>query len=117
LLSIPLLIGFKDSLPDYIPKPIRNFLVTDEEERPVVSMDVPVVPTKTKQIYMIAAMTIVSILLLILISEIRPYLESNIKAAELLEKKIFIKLLSALVMASFLGVLVINFEKMHNLAL
>lgn len=117
LLSIPLLIGFKDSLPDYIPKPIRNFLVTDEEEQPVVSMDVPVVPTKTKQIYMIAAMTIVSILLLILISEIRPYLESNIKAAELLEKKIFIKLLSALVMASFLGVLVINFEKMHNLAL
>ena len=42
-------------------------LVTDEEERPVVSMDVPVVATKTKQIYMIAAMTIVSILLLILL--------------------------------------------------
>ena len=32
LLSIPLLIGFKDSLPDYIPKPIRNFLITDEEK-------------------------------------------------------------------------------------
>lgn len=116
LLSIPLLIGFKDSLPDYIPKPIRNFLITDEEKKPVVSMDVPVVPTKTKQIYLIVAMTIVSILLLILISEIRPYLESNIKASELLENKIFVKIISGVVLASFLGVLVINFDKMHILA-
>ena len=116
LLSIPLLIGFKDSLPDYIPKPIRNFLITDEEKKPVVSMDVPIVPTKTKQIYLIVAMTIVSILLLILISEIRPYLESNIKASELLENKIFVKIISGVVLASFLGVLVINFDKMHKLA-
>ena len=116
LLSIPLLIGFKDSLPDYIPKPIRNFLVTDEEQKPVVSMDVPVVPTKTKQIYMIVAMTIVTILLLILIMEIRPYLESNIKASELLDNNIFVKLISGVIMASFLGVLIINFDKMHQLA-
>ena len=61
-------------------------------------------------------MTIVSILLLILISEIRPYLESNIKASELLENKIFVKIISGVILASFLGVLVVNFEKMHNLA-
>ena len=56
------------------------------------------------------------ILLLILISEIRPYLESNIKASELLENKIFVKIISGVVLASFLGVLVINFDKMHKLA-
>ena len=61
-------------------------------------------------------MTIVSILLLILISEIRPYLESNIKASELLENKIFVKIIRGVILASFLGVLVVNFEKMHNLA-
>ena len=61
-------------------------------------------------------MTIVSILLLILISEIRPYLESNIKASELLENKIFVKIISGVLLTSFLGVLVVNFEKMHNLA-
>ena len=56
-----------------------------------------IVPLKTKQIYLIVAMTIVSILLLILISEIRPYLESNIKASELLENKIFVKIISGVI--------------------
>ena len=116
LLSIPLLIGFKDSLPDYIPKPIRNFLITDEEKKPVVSVDVPIVPTKTKQIYLIIAMSIVSILLIILIAEIRPYFESNIKASELLENKILIKIISGVLLTSFLGVLLVNFDNMHKFA-
>ena len=42
-------------------------------------------------------MTIVSILLLILISEIRPYLESNVKASELLENKIFVKIIAGVI--------------------
>ena len=114
LLSIPLVIGFKDSLPDYIPKPIRNFLVTDVENKPVASVDVPIIPTKTKQIYMIVAMSFITILLLLLIYEIKPFLDYNVKAEEILEENILIKMLIGVVVASFLGVLIINFDKMHK---
>lgn len=114
LLSIPLVIGFKDSLPDYIPKPIRNFLVTDAENKPVASVDVPIIPTKTKQIYMIVAMSFITILLLLLIYEIKPFLDYNVKAEEILEENILIKMLIGVVVASFLGVLIINFDKMHK---
>ena len=114
LLSIPLVIGFKDSLPDYIPIPIRNFLVTDVENKPVASVDVPIIPTKTKQIYMIVAMSFITILLLLLIYEIKPFLDYNVKAEEILEENILIKMLIGVVVASFLGVLIINFDKMHK---
>jgi hypothetical protein len=116
LLSIPLLIGFKDSLPDYIPKPVRNFLVTDEDKKSVVSIDKPFVTTKTKQIYLTAAMAVLSILLIMLIIEIYPFFESNVKASVLLEKRMFLKIISGVFLASFIGVLLINFDKMHNLA-
>ena len=86
------------------------------KKKTIVSVDVPIVPTKTKQIYLIIAMSIVSILLIILIAEIRPYFESNIKASELLENKILIKIISGVLLTSFLGVLLVNFDNMHKFA-
>jgi len=115
LLLIPLLIGFKDSLPDYIPAFIRNFLVTDAENKPTVVVDSPKVTTKTKQIYMTIAMAVVSIFLLILIFEIKPNLNNNVTGQELIEKNISIKIISGVLLASFLGVLTINFDEMHKL--
>lgn len=115
LLLIPLMIGFKDSLPDYIPSFIRNFIVTDVENRPVALVDVPQVTKKTQQIYMTVAMAVISLLLIILIIEIRPNLNNNVTGQELLEKNISIKIISGVLLASFLGVLTINFDKMHKL--
>lgn len=115
LLLIPLMIGFKDLLPDYIPSFIRNFIVTESEKRPESTIEVPQVTTKTKQIYMTVAMAVISLLLIILIVEIRPNLNNNITGEELLEKNISTKIISGVLLASFLGVLTINFDTMHKL--
>ena len=115
LLLIPLMIGFKDSLPDYIPSFLRNFIVTESELRPSEAVAIPQVTTKTKEIYMTVAMAVISILLIILIIEIRPNLNNNVTGQELFERNISTKIISGVLLASFLGVLTINFDKMHKL--
>ena len=109
------MIGFKDSLPDYIPSFLRNFIVTESELKPSEAVAIPQVTTKTKEIYMTVAMAVISILLIILIIEIRPNLNNNVTGQELFERNISTKIISGVLLASFLGVLTINFDKMHKL--
>ena len=61
-------------------------------------------------------MAVISVLLIILMIEIRPNLNNNVTGQELLERNISIKIISGVLLASFLGVLTINFDKMHKLA-
>ena len=115
LLLIPLLIGFRDMLPDYIPAYFRDLLITTEENKPKKPVDLSTVTLKTKQIYMTIAMSVVSLLLIILLFEIKPNLNNSVTGQELIEKNIALKIVSGVILASFLGVLTMNFDNMHNL--
>ena len=115
LLLIPLLIGFRDMLPDYIPSYFRNLLITTEENKPTKSVESSTVTVKTKQIYMTIAMSVVSLLLIILLFEIKPNLNNSITGQELIEKNIALKIVGGVILASFLGVLTMNFDNMHKL--
>ena len=64
---------------------------------------------------MTIAMSVVSLLLIILLFEIKPNLNNSITGQELIEKNIALKIIGGVILASFLGVLTMNFDNMHNL--
>ena len=115
LLLIPILIIFKDSLPDSIPAPIRKLLV-EEANRPKPSEEerknFPKTTIKKKQIFMTVAMTMTTILIAAIVMKTFPDLKDTITYQQVIKRKTGLKIASAVVLTCFLGVLVINFQEL-----
>lgn len=117
LLLIPILIIFKDSLPDSIPAPIRKLLV-EESNRPKPSEEerknFPKTTVKKKQIFMTVAMTMTTILIAAIVMKTLPDLKDTITYQQVIKRKTGLKIASSVVLTCFLGVLVINFQELMN---
>ena len=117
LLLIPILIIFKDSLPDSIPAPIRKLLV-EESNRPKPSEEerknFPKTTIKKKQIFMTVAMTMTTILIAAIVMKTFPDLKDTITYQQIIKRKTGLKIASAVVLTCFLGVLVINFQELMD---
>lgn len=115
LLLIPILIIFKDSLPDSIPAPIRKLLV-EESNRPKPTEEerknFPKTTIKKKQIFMTIAMTMTTILIAAIVMKTLPDLKDTITYQQVIKRKTGLKIGSAVVLTCFLGVLVINFQEL-----
>jgi hypothetical protein len=118
MLLIPVLIVFKDSLPDSIPAPIRKLLV-EESNRPKPSEEerknFPKTTVKKKQMFFTAAMSMTTILIVAIMTKIYPDLNNTITYQQIIKRKTGLKILSAVVLTCFLGVLVINFQELIDI--
>ena len=115
-ISVPILVTFKDNLPDYIPKPIRNFL-TEDIEKPKGAREVLNVnfqSTKTKQIYYIVGMTVLAFAVILLLVDISPDLKKTTLPEVLIKNGTLTKIISGLFLTIILGVLLMKFNELSS---
>lgn len=114
ILLVPVLVIFKNNLPDVVPYPIRK-LLNAELDKPKPSKEerkgFPKVTVYKKQQYLTIGMTFVSILLFVLIMKIRPELSISNTSVDVTKNKTFLKIMAALFLTCFLGVLLVNFQE------
>ena len=115
ILLVPVLIIFKNSLPDSIPYPIRKLLVEDidqpkptEEER----KEFPKTTIKKKQTFLLVAMCLTSLMIIITLTNIYPEVQTNINYFTLVKNKTSFKIGGALFLICLQGVFVINFQEL-----
>ena len=115
ILLVPVLIIFKNSLPDSIPYPIRKLLVEDlekpkptEEER----KEFPKTTLKKRQTFMLVAMCFTTVLIVIMIAKIYPEVQPTINYYTVIKNKTGLKIGAALFLICLQGTLVINFQEL-----
>jgi hypothetical protein len=118
LLMLPIIIIYKDNLPDFIPLALQNLLVDKEDElrKPSVKerQGFPTVTIKTKQIYITVAMSFLTIILILLLFQIKPDLDKNVNNYTVRKNKTFLKIMSAVFVAAFLGTLNLNLIELNE---
>lgn len=115
-ISLPILVTFKDNLPDYIPRPIRNFL-TEDIEKPKAArevLNVNFTSTRTKQIYYIVGMSVLAFAVVLLLVDVSPDLQKNTSAEVLIKNGTLIKIISGVFLTVILGVLLMKFNELSN---
>ena len=112
-LSIPLLVVFRDKIPDFLPLPIRKFLVEDiEAPQPKMNIKRKFITTKTKQKYLAVIMFILIIPIIGLIRSAFSDLQDNMSPEISRNNGTLFKILAGIVVSSILGILVLNFGEM-----
>jgi len=115
-ISVPILVTFKDNLPDYIPRPIRN-LLTEDIEKPKGAREVLNVnfqSTKTKQIYYIVGMTVLAFAVILLLVDISPDLKKTTLPEVLIKNGTLTKIISGLFLTVIMGVLLMKFNELSS---
>ena len=104
ILLVPILIIFKNSLPDSIPYPIRKLLVEDTD-RPMPSDDerkeFPKTTIKKRQTFLLVAMCFTTILIAALIAKIYPDVKTTVMFQETVKNKTALKIGAALFLICF----------------
>ena len=115
ILLVPILIIFKNSLPDSIPYPIRKLLVEDldrprpsEEDR----KEFPKTTIKKRQTFLLVAMCFTTVLIAILLVKIYPDVQTTSNFFMTIKNKTTLKIGAALLLICFQGALVINFQEL-----
>jgi Ca2+/Na+ antiporter len=115
ILLVPVLIIFKNSLPDSIPYPIRKLLVEDlekpkptEEER----KEFPKTTLKKRQTFMLVAMCFTTVLIVIMLAKIYPEVQPTINYYTVIKNKTGLKIGAVLFLICLQGTLVINFQEL-----
>jgi len=118
IFMLPIIIIYKDNLPDFLPQALQNLLVDKEDElrKPSVKerTGFPKVTIKTKQIYITVAMGFLSIILILLIVQIKPDLDKTTTNLTVIENKTFLKIMSGVFVAAFLGTLNLNLIELND---
>ena len=118
ILLVPVLIVFKNSLPNSIPYPIRKLLVEDTD-RPMPSDDerkeFPKTTIKKRQTFLLVAMCFTTLLIGALIVKIYPDVKTTVKFQETITNKTALKIGAALFLICFQGALVINFQELMDM--
>lgn len=118
ILLVPVLIVFKNSLPDSIPYPIRRLLVEDTN-RPKPSDDerkeFPKTTIKKRQTFVLATMCFTTLFIAALIYKIYPDVKNDVKFQETITNKTALKIGGALFLICFQGALVINFQELMDM--
>lgn len=118
ILLVPILIIFKNSLPDSIPYPIRKLLVEDEERpkpTPEEVKDFPKTTIKKRQTYLSVVMGFTSLLIVFLLAKIYPDVKPTSSFQNTINNKTALKIGATLFLICFQGALVINFQELMNL--
>lgn len=118
ILLVPILIIFKNSLPDSIPYPIRKLLVEDTETpKPTAEekSDFPKTTIKTRQTYLLVVMCFTTLLICLILAKIYPDVKTTVKFHETIKNKTSLKIGAGLFLICFQGALVINFQELMDL--
>ena len=115
VLLVPILIIFKNSLPDSIPYPIRRLLVEDlekpkptEEER----NEFPKTTVKKRQQFLLGAMCFTTVLIVLILAKIYPDVQTTSNYFMTIKNKTTLKIGAALFLICLQGALVINFQEL-----
>lgn len=116
IMSLPILIIYRNQIPDYIPKPFSDLLIEEEKPKTEKIEYESVLDTKTtksKQILYLLGIIVLSISLILLIIGLNNDLKIN--DMEIIKnKKIGTKILTGLVIAIMNGIMLIKFGELSN---
>lgn len=116
IMSLPILIIYRNQIPDYIPKSLSNLLIDEEKpktEKIEYESILDTKTTKSKQILYLVGLIILTISLIVIISGLNEDLKIN--DMEIIKnKKIGTKILIGLVIAITNGIMLIKFGELSN---
>ena len=116
IMSLPIIIIYRNTIPEYIPKQLSNLLLEEPKpktEKVEYESILNTKTTKSKQVLYIIGMIIITIFLVGIISGLNKELTNNTK--EYLEnKKIGTKILTGLLLAIINGIMLIKFGEISN---
>jgi hypothetical protein len=129
-LSIPIIVYFRNEIPDYIPGPIRDFLEDDYKPSPRKCNDItdPVkckgvckmsdgkciskskISRKTKQIFMITGSAFMILAAVMLLINLKSDLNPGVDKAVSVENQTFYKIIMAMICGVISGLFILNID-------
>lgn len=109
-LSVPVLVMYRNQLPEYIPAPLRDFVRDKDHETGGVRRNVTVSKI-IKQMFCIVCIILLLIGCVILILNIRPDLAMDVKHEVSIENDTFTKIITGVMCTTIAGILIIKLSE------
>jgi hypothetical protein len=114
--GLPILITFRNSIPNYIPQPIRDFIVIDDPDDKINPSSIldKTRSTKARQILFVIGISIITIGVLILIRDVLSNLDINSSNVSLTKNGTLKKIIMGVLLTIINGVLLMKFNELSN---